>query len=471
MAGSQSAQNTATPKSDVWEKDRQHVMHPFQHFASFNEEGSLVIREGTGCYITDESGKRYFDAVGGMWCTNIGLGRDEMADAIAEQVRTMAYANPFVDMTNEPASRLAAKLAELAPGDLNHVFFSCGGSTANDLGYRIIRMYQNARGKPEKRHILSRTDSYHGGTYLAASIGGKPGDRISEFDYITDWVHHLSSPNMYRAPGHITTEEEFCDHLVAEMEEKILAIGANKIAAFYAEPLLGSGGVIIPPPGYNKRTWELCQKHDILYVADEVVTAFGRLGHWFVSEEMFGIQPDMITCAKGLTSGYLPLGATIFSDKIYDVMSNDDDRYFAAGLTYTGHPVSCAAALKNIEIMEREKIFDNVNTVGPYFEEQLHTLLDLPIVGDIRGEKFMMCVVNVKNKDTREFFDPEINIGKRISNNAEDLGLIVRPIVDLNIMSPPLTMTTDDVDFVVSTLRKAIEMTMDDLRREQLWQG
>jgi len=471
MANELPVENKPLSRSDVWEKDRQHVMHPFQHFASFNEEGSLVIKEGQGCYITDENGKRYFDAVGGMWCTNIGLGREEMADAIAEQVRTMAYANPFVDMTNEPASQLAAKLAKLAPGDLNHVLFSCGGSTANDLGYRIVRMYQNARGKPEKRHILSRTDSYHGGTYLAASIGGKPGDRISEFDYITDWVHHLSSPNMYRAPPHVTTEAEFCDHLVDEMEQKILEIGAANIAAFYAEPLLGSGGVIVPPENYNKRTWELCQKYDILYIADEVVTAFGRLGHWFVSKDMFDIQPDMITCAKGLTSGYLPLGATIFSDRMYDVMSNDDDRYFAAGLTYSGHPVSCAAALKNIEIMEREDIFGNVNDVGPYFEKQLHTLLDLPIVGDIRGEKFMMCVVNVQDKETKEFFAPEVNIGKRISNHAEDLGLIVRPIVDLNIMSPPLTMTRDDVDFVVATLRQAIELTMTDLRNENIWQA
>ena len=458
--------DTGHMTTEAWKQDRRHCLHPFTHFASFNEEGSLVMQRGTGCYISDEAGNDYFDAVGGMWCTNIGLGREEMAEAIAEQVKKLAYSNPFTDMTNEPAAKLAGKLAELAPGDLNHVFFTCGGSTANDIAYRIIRMYQNARGKPQKRHILSRTDSYHGTTFLAASIGGKPDDRISEFDYITDWVHHLSSPNIYRAPEGITSEKDFCDHLVSEMEQKILEIGADKIAAFYAEPLLGSGGVIVPPTGYNKRTWELCKKYDILYVADEVVTAFGRLGHWFVSEEMFGIQPDIITCAKGLSSGYLPLGAAIFSDEIYDVMSNDDDRCFAAGYTYTGHPVACVAALKNIEIMEREKLFDNVNEVGPYFEEQLHTLLDLPIVGDIRGKKFMMCVVNVMDKESKEFFPPEVNIGKRISNHAEELGLIVRPMADLNVMSPPLTMTKDDVDLVVSRLRKAIELTTQDLEAE-----
>ena len=458
-------------KSEAWDQDRKHQLHPYQHFASYKVDGSLVMKRGRGCYITDEQGKEYFDAVGGMWCTNIGLGREEMADAIAEQVREMAYANPFTDMTNLPSAKLSAKLAELAPGDLNHVLFTCGGSTANDLGYRIIRMYQNARGKPNKRVILSRVDSYHGGTYLAASIGAKPADRIKEFDYITDWVQHLSSPDIYKVPGVHESEEAFCDHLVDEMESEIQRIGADNIAAFYAEPIMGSGGVIVPPEGYNHRTWELCKKYDILYVADEVVTGFGRLGHWFCSKDRFDVQPDMITCAKGLTSGYQPLGAMIFSSEIFDVMANDDDRFFAAGFTYSGHPVACAAALKNIEIMEKEKIFDNVNDVGPYFEEQLATLMDMPIVGHVRGEKLMMCVVNVQDKETRTYFDDSVNISKRISDHAESLGLIVRPAEYLNIMSPPLTMTRDDVDFIVATLREATELTMNDLRREGLWQG
>ncbi len=427
------------------------------------------MKSGQGCYVSDENGKRYFDAVGGMWCTNIGLGREEMADAIAQQVRELAFANPFVDMTNEPASKLAAKLAELAPGDLNRVLFTCGGSTANDLAYRVIRLYQHARGKANKRHILARVDSYHGATFLSASIGCKPGDRIAEFDFITDWVHHLSSPNLYRAPDPDMAAEAFCDCLIDEMEQKIIEVGPENIAAYYAEPILGVGGVIVPPANYNRRTWDLCQKYDILYVADEVVTAFGRLGCWFVSKDRFDVQPDIITCAKGLSSGYLPLGAAIISDRIYEVMANDDERFFAAGITYSGHPVSCAAALKNIEIMEREKLFDNVNDVGPYFEEQLHTLCDLPIVGDVRGEKLMMCVVNVQNKETKEFFPAEINIGKRISDHAEELGLLVRPIGDLNIMSPPLTMSRDDVDFIVATLRTAIELTLKDLRSEGLW--
>lgn len=465
MTEKQAATEYTDRNKDTWEKDRRHQVHPFHHFASFDVSGSLIMEKGEGGRLTDANGKEYFDAVGGMWCTNIGLGRQEMVDAIAEQAGKLAYANPFTDMTNEPAAQLAGKLAELAPGDLNHVFFTCGGSTANDGAFRLIQMYHSARGKPEKIHFLCRKDAYHGTTYVAASLSGKAGDRMPDFKYIDDIIHHLSSPNYYRAPNGMD-EAEFCDYLVDEMEQKILELGPETVAGFYAEPILGSGGVIVPPENYNRRTWELCQKYDIIYVADEVVTAFGRVGHWFASKDVFDIQPDIICCAKGLTSAYLPLGAMIFSDRMYEVLANDEDRWFSAGYTYSGHPVSCAAALKNIEIMEREKIFDNVNVVGAYFEEQLHTLLDLPIVGDIRGMKFMMCVVNVMDKDTKEFFPPEVNIGKRISNHAEELGLIVRPAADLNILSPSLTMTKDDVDFLVSSLRQAIELTMVDLKAE-----
>ena len=452
-------------EKDVWEQDRRYHLHPYQNFASYNVNGSLVISEGKGCWLTDVDGNRYFDAVGGMWCTNIGLGREELAETIAEQVMKLNYGNPFTDMSNEPAARLAARLAELAPGDLNHAFFTCGGSTANDAAYRLIQMYQGARGKKQKKHVICRQDAYHGTTYLTASLSGKAGDRMPDFDYISDTIHHLTSPNYYRAPEGMS-EAEFCDFLVDELRRKILELGPDNVAAFFAEPILGSGGVIVPPDGYNRRTWELCREFDIVYVADEVVTGFGRLGHWFVSKDMFDVQPDIITCAKGLTSAYLPLGAMIVSDRIYDVLGDDASRWFTAGYTYSAHPVCCAAALKNIEILERENIFDNVREVGTYFEEQLHTLLDLPIVGDIRGRLFMMCVVNVMDKETRKFFPSEVNIGKRVSNHCEELGVIVRPVVDLNVMSPALIMTKEDVDYVVKRLRRAIERTIDDLRRE-----
>ena len=441
---------------DIIERDRRYFIHPYQVFDTYLVDDVLPIERGAGVQLVDTDGRRYVDAVGGMWCTNIGLGRDEMADAIAHQVRELAYANPFVDMTNVPAGKLCEKLAELAPGDLNHVFLSTGGSTAVDAAYRMIHFYWNVRGEPDRVHVLSRVDAYHGTTYASASIGGKPGDRVPGFDYIDDTVHHLSSPNIYQH-GDGRTEQEFADDLVAEFAAKVDELGQGRVAAFFAEPIMGSGGVILPPADYLQRIRQICAEHEIVFVSDEVVTGFGRLGEWFASESVFGIVPDIITSAKGLTSGYLPLGATIISDRIYDVIAEaGHDRYLAVGYTYSGHPVSCAAALKNIEIIEREGLLDHVKQVGPYFIEQLGTLTDLPMVGDVRGSHLMACVEFVADRATKRRYPDELDVGKLVANACEPRGLIVRPMVHLNVMSPPLVITRDDVDHVVQVLREAI---------------
>jgi adenosylmethionine-8-amino-7-oxononanoate aminotransferase len=448
----------------IWQQDKDHFLHPWTVFDTFGKDGALAIARADGVYLEDTAGNQYLDAVGGLWCTNIGLGRQEMADAIATQVMEMAYASPFVDMTNVPAAQLAAKLATLAPGDLNHVFFTTGGSTAVDSAYRLIQYYQACRGKPEKEHVISLVNSYHGSTYLSMSLGAKKGDHPPEFGFKTDTIHHVSAPNYYRAPRGLT-EQEFLEQLVNELEARILEIGADKVAAFFAEPVMGAGGVIVPPAGYHQRTRDLCTRYDVLYVADEVVTSFGRLGHWFASKEVFGVQPDIITTAKGLSSGYLPIGAVLFSDQIHATISEEGHgRCFANGFTYSGHPVACAAALKNIEIMEREQLFENVHDVGPYFEAKLKTLMDLEIVGDVRGTKLMMCVEFVKNKETRELFPEEMDIGKIVSNHADARGLIVRPVVNLNVMSPPLILTRENVDFIVSTLRASIVAAQEELQ-------
>jgi len=421
---------------DIWQKDNDHFTHPWQLFDSFPTEGSMIMDRAEGCYLIDIEGNRYLDSVGGLWCTNIGQGRDEMADAIADQVRQLAYASPFVDSTTAPAAQLASKLADLAPGDLSHVLFSCGGSTAIDSAYRLIQFYQNCRGLHEKKHIIARDGSYHGSTYVAMSIGGKKADHPPEFDYKRDDIHHISNPGFYYAKD-AEAESEFLNFLVDELEQKILDLGADKVAAFFAEPIMGAGGVIVPPKGYHQRTHEICQKYDVLYVSDEVVTAFGRL---------------------------LPLGATIYSDKIHQVIGEQGkDRCFTNGYTYSGHPVCCAAALKNIEIMERENIFENAKTVGDYFGEQLETLSDLAIVGEVRGYRLMQCVHFVANKQTREDFPPPIDIAKVISDLADAKGLMVRPIGNLNVMSPPLIITKDEVDFIVATLRICIIEAMDSL--------
>lgn len=447
---------TSVPNRTVWEMDKDHFMHPWTFFDSFREDGSLVIKSAEGCYVHDADGKRYFDGLAGLWCVNIGYGREEMVEAIADQVRALPFFNPFVDTTNEPASVLAAKLAELAPGHLNHVFYSGGGSTANDTAYRLIQFYQHCRGKPEKRHIISRRESYHGSTYLAASISGKAGDKVSEFRFIEDGFHHISCPDLYRRPKGMSVDA-FGDYLVKEFEDKVLEIGADKVAAFFAEPIMGSGGVMMAPDGYLKRIHALCKKYDILFVADEVVTAFGRVGHWFASEAVFDVTPDIISCAKGITSGYIPLGATIFSDEIYETISAPgQDRCFPHGFTYSGHPVACAAALKNIDIIERESLCQHVREVGPYLNSELKTLLDLEIVGDVRGMGFMSCIENVADKATGTLFPDEVNIAKRIADACETAGLIVRPVGHLNIISPPLIMTREEVDLLVSSLRGAI---------------
>jgi putrescine---pyruvate transaminase len=454
---------------EIMAMDKAHNLHPWTHFDSFEKDGALVITDGSGARITDANGQSYLDAVGGLWCTNIGLGREEMVQAIADQVRKLAFSNSFVDMTNEPAARLAQKLAQIAPTGISHVLFTTGGSTAVDSAYRMAQFYQSCAGRPDKTHVIARKQAYHGSTYASMSIGNKAADRAPEFHYISDTIHHVSCPNPYRAPEGLTGEA-FTDYLVAEFEEKIAKIGADRVGAFFAEPVMGAGGVIVPPDGYFRRMWQVCRRHDILFVADEVVTAFGRLGHWFASESEFGVQPDMITTAKGLSSGYLPIGALLYSDRVHDVISQGDpDRWFTNGFTYSGHPVACAAALKNIEIMEREGLLRHAATVGSYFEERLHTLEDLPIVGNIRGRKLMMCVENVQDKQTRELFADEVNIGKRISNACEDKGLIVRPVGHLNIMSPPLIITREDVDFIVGTLRTCIAQVTDDLTREGLF--
>lgn len=449
------------------EMDRRHSLHPWTHFESFNADGPLVISSGDGCYLTDADGNRYMDAVGGLWCTQIGLGRDEMADAIADQVRKLAFSSTFTDMTNETSALLVGKLAEISPGDLNHIHYTTGGSTAIDSALRMVHYYQTSIGKPTKSQVIARDNSYHGSTYAAMSVGKRDGDHVPEFRYL-DIVHHVSCPHVYRRPegedvGDVTPR------LAAELEAKILEIGPDNIGGFFAEPIQASGGVIVPPDDYLAAMKAVCEKYDILFIADEVVTGFGRIGHWFASFDEFGVQPDIICSAKGLSSGYLPIGAMIYTDRIHEVISGSESGWYTSGFTYAGHPVSCAAALKNIEIIERENLLQNAKDVGQYFEDRLATLNDLPIVGNVRGRKLIACVENVKNKETKELFDDDINIGKRISNAAEKHGLMVRPLGHLNVMSPPIVITREQVDEVVETLGKSIMSVTDDLVREGLF--
>jgi adenosylmethionine-8-amino-7-oxononanoate aminotransferase/enoyl-CoA hydratase/carnithine racemase len=380
-----------------------------------------IIERAEGVYVYDTDGNRLLDAPAGMWCQQIGHGREEMADAIHEQVMRMTYASPW-GLGTAPAALLAEKIGEISPGDLNQVFFSTGGSEAVDSALRFVMFYFNNIGKPDKKHIISRQKAYHGTTYLCSSVSGKERDK-SWFDFETGFIHHISDPNPYRRPDDMSVEE-FCDFLVEELENKIKELGPDKVAAFIAEPVLGAGGVSVPPEGYHRRTWEVCKSYDVLYISDEVVTAFGRLGHWFASKDVFDIEPDIITVAKGITSGYLPMGATLISDRLMNRISGseENDSVFSCGYTYSGHPVVCAAALKNIEIMERENLLEHVREVGPYMQERLQELNDIEIVGNVRGKGLMGCVECVISKDSRDPLTMDYEIGNRIDRHCQALG-------------------------------------------------
>ena len=406
--------------------------------------------------------------VEGVW----GCCAGELDQAMAEQAEKMVYYSSFGHHTSVPAAELAHKLATLAPGTLNHIQFGTGGSMANDTAIRMIHFYFNRLGEKTKKKIITRHDGYHGSTYLAMSLTGIGFDHQG-FDIIDDGlIHRVSAPNTYRRPDGMSLAA-FCDELVDEFDQKINELGAENVAAFIAEPIMGAGGVIVAPPGYHARMLEVCHKYEVLYIADEVVTAFGRLGHFFASEDVFGMVPDIITSAKGLSSAYAPLSATILSDEFYDVISEPqtDGAMLTHGFTYSGHPVCCAAALKNIEIMEREDLCGHIREVGPYLEQQLATLGDLDIVGDVRGSHFMMCVENVANKETRELLAPEIQVGNRIADAAEKRGVLVRPIAHLNVLSPPLILNRDQIDTLVSVLRESIVEVMDDLTSEGVWKS
>ncbi len=363
---------------------------------------------------------------------------------------------------------LAEKLASLAPGDLNQVFFTTGGSTAVDTALRLVAFRDNFLGRSGKKWIISREDAYHGSTYLSASASGKTRDKDHQ-DSATHLFTHIGSPNPFRRPKGMSLEE-FRDDKVKELNDRILELGEENVAAFIAEPILGSGGVIVPVPGYHKMCLDVCHEHDVLYISDEVVTGFGRLGHWFASKEVFGIQPDIIICAKGLTSGYLPMGACIVSDALMDSISGENAHgiFFSNGYTYSGHPVCAAAALKNIEIIEKENMLEHVREVGPYFQQQLKTLEDIPIVGEVRGHGLMVCVECVLGED-ESLLEHDYQMGFRIDQHCQQLGLMVRPIINMCVMSPPLIINRAQIDEMVGILREGIVRAMHDLEKEGLW--
>ena len=454
---------------ELWEKDNKHFIHPYANYQHFQTEGSVIYVKGKGHLIYDSDGRVYLDGMAGLWCVNIGHGREEIGQYMAQQASQLAYYNTFENASSPPAAELAAKLAEICPGDLNHVFYGTGGSIANDTAIKIVHYYFNMLGKPNKKKVISRNLGYHGSTYLAHALTGIASTHIG-FDLAENLVHYVSAPYPYHRPKQMS-EAEFCDFLIQELEDKILELGVENVACFIAEPILGAGGVIVPPKGYQKRTAEICKKYEVLYISDEVVTAFGRLGDMITSKDTFEVQPDVLILAKGLSSGYIPMGATVISDNIHEVISQPkaDNPYFSHGFTYSGHALACGVSLKNIAIIERENLCGHVKKWGPYFLQQLKTLEDLPIVGEVRGSHYMLGVEYVQDKNTKESFSDEVAIGKRIYTHCKNRGLILRPIGPMNILSPPLTFDQVAIEQTVNILRESILATIEDLSKEKIW--
>lgn len=436
-----------------WDND--HFLHPWEGMATLGENDRTIVEGASGIYVVNEKGERLIDGPGGMWCTQIGYGRDEMAEAMATQARNLAYFSPF-NNTNSTAAQFAHEIAKRAPGDLNNVFFTTGGSTAVDTAIRFVHFRNNLLGRPEKKKIISRQKAYHGSTYLAASVSGKERDRLW-LDKADDLAHFLPDVNpLYR--GATQSEESFLNEKISDLEDAILALGPDNVAAFIAEPVLASGGVIVPPKGYHEGCMNICKKYDVLYISDEVVTAFGRLGHWFASEAVFGIQPDIITCAKGMTSGYAPMGAAIISDRlIADVAGKEAT--FSNGYTYSGHPVSAAAGLKNIEIIEREKLLEHVRKVAPVFQDQLQQLRQINIVADVRGMGLMGCVQCSVDGNPQSDLGCDYEIGSQIDLECQKRGLLVRPVINMCVLSPPLIISESEIDQMFSVLHKGLEAT------------
>ncbi len=451
--------------------DNENFVHPWESMKAVGSNTRTFAENAEGIYLYDENGQKLIDGPGGMWCVQIGYGRKEMAEAIAEQVLKMPYYSPW-NMSASPSAVLANKLAELAPGDLNHVFFTTCGSTAVDTAIRFVQFYNNVRGFPRKKRIISREKAYHGSTFLSATMSGKARDK-DWLDTARELVHFLPDVNPSRRPEGVGLEE-FLEAKISDLETAIQTLGAENVGAFIAEPVLASGGVIVPPAGYHQRCLEVCRKHDVLYISDEVVTGFGRLGHWFASKEVFGIEPDLITCAKGLTSGYVPMGACLISDRIFREISGERSQgaSFSNGYTYSGHPVAAAAALKNLEIIENEGLLEHVREISPYFQQRLRELRKLPLVGDTRGVGLVGCIEGcIVDPDNPDALAMDIAMGSRIDKHCQALGLIVRPLLNMCVFSPPLIITPEQIDEMFNLLEQGILRATEDLRQEGLWKG
>ncbi|HYN53276.1 MAG TPA: aspartate aminotransferase family protein [Methylotenera sp.] len=453
------ALNLAT--SDIQAIDSAHYLHPFTDHKSLAAKGARIITKADGIYIWDSNGVKILDAMSGLWCVNVGYGRKELVDAAAAQMQELPYYNSFFQTTNIPAVKLAARIVKLAGDHYSHVFFSSSGSEANDTNIRMVRHYWATLGQPERKVIISRNNAYHGSTMAGASLSGmsymhaQGGLPIPDIVYIEQPYHYGIAPT--------EDKDAFGIRAASWLEEKILEVGAEKVAAFIGEPIQGAGGVIIPPKTYWPEIQRICDKYGILLICDEVICGFGRLGKWFGSQ-LLGCQPDLMTFAKGVTSGYIPLGGVVVGKRVAEVLIEQGGD-FNHGYTYSGHPVACAVALANIDILEKEGLVDRVlNETGPYLAQKFAELASHPLVGGAETCGLMAGFALMQDKAHHIPFDEALQVGMMCRNHCFANGLIMRAVGDRMIIAPPLTITKAQIDDLIILIRKCLDATLEELQ-------
>ena len=457
----------AFPTAELQRRDAAHHMHPFTTQSQLANKGARVITSAQGVYIYDSDGHEILDAMAGLWCVNIGYGRTELADVAAQQMRDLPYYNTFFQTTHIPAIELSERLARLAPGDLNHVFYAGSGSEANDTNIRMVRHYWALKGKPSKNIIISRKNAYHGSTIGGGSLGGMSAMHEQGGLPIPD-IHHINQPNWWAEGGDLTPEE-FGIARARELEDAIQSLGEDRVAAFIAEPVQGAGGVIVAPDTYWPEIQRICDKYEILLIADEVICGFGRTGNWFGSQTL-AIKPHIMTIAKGLSSGYQPIGGSIVCDEVAAVIGGDE---FNHGYTYNGHPVAAAVANENLRIIEEEGIIEKVReTTAPYLKEQWESLTDHPMVGEAKIVGMMGSIALTPNKEKRAKFKADAGtVGYVCREHCFANNLIMRHVGDRMIISPPLIISNNEIDLLIERARKSLDQAMERVRADGLWES
>ncbi|HML41362.1 aspartate aminotransferase family protein [Hyphomicrobium zavarzinii] len=453
--------NSTTELRDL---DALHHLHPFTNHKSLRAGGARVIVKGDGPYIWDSEGKRILDGMAGLWTTNVGYGRAELADAARDQMLELPFYNTFFRTTHPPVIALSQKLAEITPPHINQVFYGSSGSESNDTAIRLIRHYWALKGEPKRRIIISRKNAYHGSTIAAGSMGGMP--HVHQHSYpVYEGFRHVMDPYWFGEGKDGESLDEFGLRAAKALEDEILAVGPENVAAFAAEPVQGAGGVKIPPATYWPAVQKIIDKYGILFLADEVITGFGRLGTWFASD-YYGLKPNLITFAKAVTSGYIPLSGLLIDDRIVEaLMGHDDD--FNHGYTFSGHPVACAVALKNLEIMEREKLVQRVNEVGaPALAKVFEKFKDHPLVGEVRTVGMLGAIELVADKRTRRRFDNPGRVGLICRDHFFREGFIMRAVFDTMVCAPPLIWGEEQFAEAERVIRKALDLTLADVAGE-----